>query len=69
MVSLDREEVQRVNRTKKESSKVFNFGETQYSSRGVVEIPVAVKGKKFYLITEIIQGDVPWLIGRKLWAE
>ena len=64
MVSLDREEVQRVNRTKKESSKVFHFGETQYSSRGVIEIPVVVKRKKFYLITEIIQGDVPWLIGK-----
>ena len=30
-----------------------------------MEIPVTVKNKKFYLKTEILEGDIPWLIGQK----
>lgn len=41
------------------------FGESSYKSKGVVEIPVTVKNKKFYLKTEILEGDIPWLIGQK----
>ena len=50
--------------TKRDSNKVFKFGESSFKSRGIIEIPVVVKGKKFYLKTEILQGDVPWLIGK-----
>ena len=45
--------------------KVFNFGESAFKSKGVIEIPATLKGQKFYLKTEILQGDVPWLIGKK----
>ena len=51
--------------TRKESNKVFKFGESLFMSKGVIEIPVMMKGYKFYLKTEILQGDVPWLIGKK----
>ena len=51
--------------TKKESNKVFKFGESCYKSKEVMEIPVVLEGKKFYLKTEILQGDIPWLIGKK----
>ena len=44
---------------------MFNFGESSFKSKGVIEIPVTLKGQKFYLATEILQGDVPWLIGKK----
>ena len=54
-----------MNETRKESHKVFNFGESAFKSKGVIEIPVTLKGRKFYLKTEILQGDVPWLIGKK----
>ena len=54
-----------MNETRKESHKVFNFGESAFKSKGVIEIPVSLKGRKFYLKTEILQGDVPWLIGKK----
>ena len=47
------------------TNKVFNFGESSFKSKGVFEIPVIMKDKKFYLKTEILQGDIPWLIGKK----
>ena len=64
-MNLEQEEVKRVNRTKEGSDKTFSFGETKYTSRGRIEIPVTVKGKKFFLKTEIVGGDVPWLLGKK----
>ena len=57
--------MKRLNDTKKESNKVFKFGESLFMSKGVIEIPVKIKGQKFYLKTEILQGDVPWLIGKR----
>ena len=50
--------------TRKQSDKVFNFGETSYKSKGVMEIPVTWNDKKFYLKTEILEGDIPWLVGK-----
>ena len=64
-MGLSQKELKRINGTRKESNKVFNFGESSYKSKGVIEIPVILKGQKFYLKTEILQGDVPWLIGKK----
>ena len=64
-MGLSKEELKRLNDTKKESNKVFNFGESSYKSKGVLEIPVILRERKFYLKTEILQGDIPWLIGKK----
>ena len=50
--------------TKRESTKIFHFGESSYESKGLVEIPAMLKGEKFYLRTEVLQGDIPWLIGK-----
>ena len=57
--------MKRMNETKRDSSKVFNFGETSFKSKGLMEIPVILKEQKFYLKTEILQGDIPWLMGKK----
>ena len=62
---MSREELKRMNETKRDSSKVFNFGETSFKSKGLMEIPVILKEQKFYLKTEILQGDIPWLMGKK----
>ena len=62
---MSREELKRMHETKRDSSKVFNFGETSFKSKGLMEIPVIIKGQKFYLKTEILQGDIPWLMGKK----
>ena len=49
----------------KKSNKTFFFGETSYESSGVVKIPCKIKNKCFYIKTEILKGDIPWLIGRE----
>ena len=64
-MGLSQKELKRLNDTKRESNKVFNFGESSFKSRGLIEIPVKIEGQKFYLKTEILQGNVPWLIGKK----
>ena len=64
-MGLSRKELQRMVDTKVESHKVFKFGETNYKSKAVMEIPVMLGGRKFYLKTEILQGDIPWLIGKR----
>ena len=64
-MGLSQRELKRLNDTKKESNKVFNFGESSFKSKGLIEIPVKMAGHKFYLRTEILQGDVPWLIGKE----
>lgn len=51
--------------TRKESNKAFKFGKCLYKSKGVLEIPVVLKGRKFYLCTEILEGDIPWLMGKR----
>ena len=51
--------------TRKESNKVFNFGTSSDKSKGVIEITVTLKGRNFYLRTVILEGDIPWLIGKK----
>ena len=58
-------ELKRIRETKEESNKVFKFGESSYKAKCVMELPVVLKDRKFYLRTEILQGDIPWLIGKK----
>jgi hypothetical protein len=45
--------------------KSFKFGETEYKSSKMVEIPCRIGGKRFFIRTIIISGDVPWLIGKE----
>ena len=62
---MNQQELERMKKTRRESNKVFKFGESVYMSKGIIEIPVIMKGRKFYLRTEIVQGDVPWLMGKR----
>ena len=61
---MSQKELKRMKDTRRESHKVFNFGTSSYKSKGIIEIPVTLKGRKFYLRTEVL-GDIPWLIGKK----
>ena len=56
---MSQNELKRMKDTRRESHKVFNFG-TSYKSKGVIEIPVTLKCRKFYLRREVL-GDIPWL--------
>lgn len=53
--------------TKKNVDKVFRFGETEFKSIMLIEIPcyVGKRYEKIYIRTHIIKGSVPWLIGRE----
>ena len=62
-MGLSREDKERIEKTREGSDKVFNFGETSLQSKGVLQLPAIVGGKKVYLRTEIVDGGLPWLIG------
>ena len=48
-----------------QSNKTFYFRETPYMSRGILKLPCQIGEHKFYIKTEILKGDIPWLIGRE----
>ena len=43
----------------------FKFGESEYKASKMIEIPCNVGGRKIYIRTIIVSGEVPWLIGRE----
>lgn len=53
--------------SKRQSDRVFRFGNSNYESTSVVEIPCIVgkNREKIYIKTTILKGDIPWLIGRE----
>ena len=65
MIGLSQNELKRMKDTRRESNKVFNFGTPSYKSKGVIEIPVTLKVRTFYLRTETLEGDLLWLIEKK----
>ena len=64
MARLNREEVDRIKRTEKTTEKKFSFGTTNYVSKRELELPAWVGKQKIYIRTYVLDGDVPWLIGR-----
>ena len=64
-MSMSTEELQRIQKTKTLSNKIFNFGESTYQSKHVLEIPISINNKKNYVKTEILKDDIPWLIGKE----
>jgi hypothetical protein len=55
--------------SKKVSTKIFKFGESEYKASSVMNIPCWVGGEKIYIRTVILKGDIPWLIGRETMAK
>ena len=62
---METNEIRKIRESKCESDKVFIFGESTFKSIGRMDLPVTIMNKRFYLRTEIINGDTPWLLGRK----
>ena len=46
----------------------FHFGESEYKALRELEIPCDMGGERIYIRTIIVQGDIPWLIGRETMA-
>lgn len=57
-------DLERMRRTRESSNKIFVFGETEFRSKEVLEMPVNIGRHKVFLKTEIVEGDIPWLLGR-----
>ena len=61
----DQQEIKKMSKSMEQSNKTFYFGETPYSSRGILKLPCKIGEHRFYIKTEILKGDIPWLIGRE----
>ena len=42
----------------------YGFGNKHVRVIKSLEIPVEVKGRKFSLTTKVVEGDIPWLLGK-----
>ena len=55
-------------KTQRPSRKIYIFLKTEYRARKVAMIPGLLGEKKLMIKTEIVDGDVVWIIGRD-WME
>ena len=58
-------ERRRIFEKQKPTKRTFKFGESEYEGLKSLEIPCKIGEHEFYIETVVIDGDVPWLIGRK----
>ena len=61
---MDKEDMLRVKITMKEAEKTFKFGETEYRSDKLLELPCTIGQTKVFLRTYVVKGDIPWLVGK-----
>ena len=54
--------------TQKRMERVFKFGESEYKSSKMLEIQCEIGGRKIFIRTIIVAGNIPWLIGRETMA-
>ena len=64
MGRLSAEEVSRIKRTSVVVTRCFKFGETEYQSRKELQLPAWIGKEKIYLKTFVVDGNIPWLIGK-----
>ncbi len=64
-MEMDKKGRERMKKSNKQSSRLFTFGDTTIGSRCTMEIPVVIGNEKVLIKTEILKGDVPWLIGKE----
>src|ERR1044072_409318 len=43
----------------------YVFGESKYTAVKRIRIPCSLDRWDFYLLTDVVQGDIPWLLGRE----
>ena len=47
----------------------YKFGESVYKALKEVRIPCSIDGFEFNIITVVVEGEIPWLIGRETMAK
>ena len=61
--SMNKRELKETFRSEKRSEGVFFFGKQKVISKKTYELPVEIGNFKALLKTEIVEGDIPWLVG------
>ena len=64
VVSLSHSELEEIKVTQRPSEKRFILGETEYKERKVVVIPGEIGLIKLRVKTEVVEGDIPWIMGK-----
>ena len=55
-------------RTQETSERTYVFGKTEYKAKKAVWMPGEVGDGRVWIKTEVVEGDVLWIIGRE-WME
>ena len=67
---LHPDEQKRVENTRKESSTKFRFGDgNETKSKHTLTIPLSIFGKRFDLLVEVVNNNIPLLLGRPSMTE
>lgn len=45
--------------------RIFTFGKTEYKETKLLKLPCWIGNNKFFIKTVMVEGDIPWLIGRE----
>src|SRR5678815_691114 len=51
--------------TVEENQLTYVFGETEYQVCKIINIPCNTRGYEFLMRTEVVRGDIPWLVGKE----
>src|SRR5215469_2227096 len=47
----------------------YNFGNSCFKVKKTLKIPCSIEGYRFNLLTDVIEGDIPWLMGKETMAK
>src|SRR5215469_9865901 len=60
---MNKRELEETLRSEKKSEGIFGFGKQKVTSKKTFELPIEIGNLKVFLKTEIVDGDIPWLVG------
>ena len=62
---LTEEEIEAVAKSCRKGKRTYWFGKTGYNVVKELELPVTIRGRMIWVKIKMLDGDVPFLIGRK----
>jgi hypothetical protein len=63
VMCLTEGERDRMNVSQKKVERTYQFGASKYEAVKSVEVPCVIAGTRVFLVTEVVRGNIPWLIG------
>ena len=64
--TLNLSEIKRVKEDIEEIDFSYKFGEISYKGSSRIKLPVYLGGSKVRIITDVINGNIPWIIGSEV---